>query len=321
MLVATHGGMNPNDETTRRQARRIASFMFATGVENSIPTINQGRTRVDELEKCRHYDRWEDDFDCVDELGVRFLRYGPPLHRTWLDRGRYDWSFADATFASLKRRGIIPIVDLCHFGVPDWIGSFQNDDFPELFAVYAEAFAQRYPWVQLYTPVNEMFICAMFSARYGWWNEQATDDRSFVRALHNIVKANVLAMHAIARVRSDAIFIQSESSERFHPFSLDALKHSEFLNRLRMVTLDLNYGVLVDSAMYEFLLDNGMTRAQYHFFLDCTLREQCIMGNDYYVTNEHRVNDDGTTQASGEVQGGTRRSHRRVPATRAISSP
>jgi hypothetical protein len=29
---------------------------------------------------------------------------------------------------------VSPIVDLCHFGVPDWIGSFQNPDFPRLFA-------------------------------------------------------------------------------------------------------------------------------------------------------------------------------------------
>ncbi len=42
-------------------------------------------------------------------------------------------------------------MDLCHFGVPDWIGNFQNSDFPELFAVYAKEFAQRFPWVQLYT--------------------------------------------------------------------------------------------------------------------------------------------------------------------------
>ena len=29
------------------------------------------------------------------------------------------------------------IVDLCHFGVPDWIGNFQNSDWPKLFAEYA----------------------------------------------------------------------------------------------------------------------------------------------------------------------------------------
>lgn len=35
------------------------SFMFATGVENSYPTIHNGRERVDELEKCGHYQYWQ----------------------------------------------------------------------------------------------------------------------------------------------------------------------------------------------------------------------------------------------------------------------
>ena len=94
-------------------------FMFATGIENSYPTIGNGSHRVDEMAKCGHYDRWNDDFERVNELGIHFLRYGPPLHTTWLGEGRYDWGFADATFAELKRRNIVPIVDLCHFGVPD----------------------------------------------------------------------------------------------------------------------------------------------------------------------------------------------------------
>ncbi|MBV9240727.1 MAG: glycoside hydrolase family 1 protein, partial [Acidobacteria bacterium] len=29
----------------------------------------------------------------------------------------------------------------------------------------------------------------------------------------------------------------------------------------------------------------------------------CIMGNDYYITNEHRVSEDGTTTPSGEIFG------------------
>ena len=134
------------------------AFLFATGVENSNPTVRNGRLRVDEMEKCGHYRRWREDFDCVEQLGIRFLRYGPPLHRTHLGPGRYEWEFADETFADLFRRDITPIVDLCHFGVPDWIGNFQNRDFPELFADYAAAFAQRFRWVQLYTPVNELYI-------------------------------------------------------------------------------------------------------------------------------------------------------------------
>ncbi|MDQ3813654.1 MAG: family 1 glycosylhydrolase [Armatimonadota bacterium] len=280
-----------------------SAFMFATGIENSYPTVQNGRVRVDEMETCGHYDHWRTDFKLVQEMGICFLRYGPPLHRTWLGPGKYDWSFADATFQEIRQRDIIPIVDLCHFGVPDWIGNFQNPEFPSLFAAYARAFAQRFCWVQLYTPVNEMFICATFSAAYGWWNEQQSSDRAFVTALKHIVQANVLAMQAILEVRPDAIFIQSESSEYFHADSPHAIKPAEISNARRFLSLDLNYGRRVDSEMYEFLMDNGMTRQEYHFFLEKNLKQHCIMGNDYYVTNEHRVAPDGSTRASGEVFG------------------
>src|SRR2546421_4609499 len=279
------------------------TFMFATGIENSSPTIQHGRVRVDEMELCGHYQHWRDDFDKVEELGIHFLRYGIPLYRTFLGPGKYDWSCTDETFRDLCRRDITPIVDLCHFGVPDWIGNFQNSDFAVFFPQYAGAFARRYPWVQLYTPVNEMYICATFSARLGWWNEQLRTETAFVTALKHIVKANVLAMHAILAVRADAIFIQSESSEYFHAENPPAIKPAEVKNAERFLSLDLNYGRRIGSEMYEFLLDHGMTREEYHFFLEHDLKHQCIMGNDYYVPNEHRVNEQAEIYPAGEVFG------------------
>ncbi|WP_194714870.1 family 1 glycosylhydrolase [Noviherbaspirillum soli] len=281
----------------------MSGFIFSTGIENSIPTIDGGRLRMDELDKCGHYQHWETDFRLVRELGIGFLRYGPPLHRTFLGPDRYDWEFADLAFARLRKLGIVPIVDLCHFGVPDWIGNFQNPDFPAHFSQYAAAFAQRYPWVQLYTPVNEMYICALFSGLYGWWNEQLTTDRGFVTALKHVVKANLLAMRAILATRPDAIFIQSESSEYFHAENPKAIGPAELMNDRRFLSLDLNYGRRVDSEMYEYLMDNGMTREEYHFFLDNHLKHHCIMGNDYYITNEHRVDASGVCCASGEIFG------------------
>ncbi len=150
--------------------------------------------------------------------------------------------------------------------------------------------------MQLYTPVNEMYICSVFSARYGWWNEQTADDKSWVTALKHIVKANILAMHAILDVRGDAIFIQSESSEHFHPDNPKAIKHADRYNSERFLSLDLNYRRKVDSSMYEFLIDNGMTREEYHFFLEHNLKAPLHHGQRYYVTNEHRVRDDGITR-------------------------
>ena len=87
-----------------RQPTRVTLFLFATGIENSYPTIQNGRIRRDEMEECGHYDQWQRDFELLGDLNIRFLRYGPPLHKTFLGQGRYDWEFTDLTFAWLKER-------------------------------------------------------------------------------------------------------------------------------------------------------------------------------------------------------------------------
>jgi beta-glucosidase/6-phospho-beta-glucosidase/beta-galactosidase len=280
--------------------------MFATGIENSYPTIilkDGTRKRVDEMEKCGHYKNWQKDFQLVKDLGIEFLRYGPPYYTVNPAAGKYDWEFTDQTFKKLKELDITPIVDLCHFGVPDWIDNFQNPDFPGYFCEYVKAFVNRFPYLQFYTPINEIFITATFSAQYGWWNECLSSDRTFVTALKNICKANVLAMHEILKVQPNATFIQSESSEYYHPMNPDAQKHANFLNEKRFLSLDLTYGYPITANMYEYLLDNGMTRDEYHWFEHNQVAARCIMGNDYYETNEHLVRPDGSTEPSGEIFG------------------
>ncbi|MDF2191216.1 family 1 glycosylhydrolase [Paraflavitalea sp. CAU 1676] len=281
-------------------------FMFTTGIENSYPTIllpNGETKRVDEMEKTSHYQHWELDFQRVNEMGIEFLRYGPPYFATHIGPGRYDWNFTDITFQRLNELNITPIVDLCHFGVPDWMGNFQNPEFPYWFAEYAGAFARRFPALQLYTPINEIFITALFSAQFGWWNERLRTDATFVNALKLICKANVMAMQAILKVQPLATFIQSESAECFHAADPAAVVHARFLNQKRFLSFDLTYGYPLNVGMYEYLLENGMTKQEYRWFVHNQVKARCVMGNDYYVTNEHLVHADGSTQASGEIFG------------------
>ena len=244
-------------------------FLFSTGIENSYPTIrllDGGTARVDEMGKCGHYQRWREDFQLVQDLGIEYLRYGPPYYRTHLGPGSYDWSFADETFNELRKLNINPIVDLCHFGVPDWVGNFQNWEWPALFAEYARAFAARFPWVRFYTPVNEIYICATFSARWGLWNERLSSDRAFVTALNNLCRATLLAERAILEIRPDARFVQSESSEYFHSEEPAAQEKADLFNEKRFLSLDLCYGKDVSARMYQYLTDNGMSREDYAWF-------------------------------------------------------
>ncbi len=280
--------------------------MFATGIENSYPTImlpNGKIKRVDELEKARHYDLWREDFRLVKESGIRVLRYGPPYYAVHQAPGVYDWSFTDVTFGALKEMGITPIVDLCHFGVPDWIGSFQNPDFPVYFAQYARAFAKRFPYLRHYTPINEMFIAAMFSAQYGWWNERLTSERSFVTALKNLSKANLMAMQAILEVQPKAIFIQAESCEYFHAEDPSCQEKADFLNHKRFLAMDLTTGYPMEQSVINYLMDNGLTKEEYTWFRNNTCKGKLVLGTDYYVTNEHMVHPNDLTSASGDLFG------------------
>ena len=139
----------------------------------------------------------------------------PCTGRFW-GRARYDWEFADLAMAEMQRLGITPILDLMHFGVPDWLGNFQNPELPRHFADYAGAVADRYPWVRYYTPVNEIYVTARASAKDGLWNEQLKTDRGFVTALKHTAAASILATHAIARRCPNAVIVQSESAEYTH---------------------------------------------------------------------------------------------------------
>lgn len=279
-------------------------FMFATGIENSNPTIDHGKTRRDQMAECGHYDHWRTDFQLVHDLGIRTLRYGIPLHVTWLGPDKYDWEFADQAFAELRRLGIQPITDLCHFGVPDWIGNFQNPDFPAQFERYAIAFAKRYPWLRMFTPVNEIYVCARSSGLFGWWNEQGTTTLTFVTALKHLAKANVLAMHAIARLCPEATFIQSESAEYFHPSVPEVADIVASRNVNRFLSLDFTYGRPLAPEQRMFVLDNGMTVEETKWFEEHpAVCAQCILGTDYYKTNEHVILPDGSRESAKERLG------------------
>ncbi len=114
--------------------------------------------------------------------------------------------------------------------------------------------------MRFYTPVNEILVCAKFSALYGWWNEQERSDPAFVTAVKHLTKATLLAMREILKVQPRAIFIQSESSE--YTRTVCHCEHTEervsCQNQVRFIPLDLLYCHEVRADIHAWLMDNGM---------------------------------------------------------------
>jgi beta-glucosidase/6-phospho-beta-glucosidase/beta-galactosidase len=280
-------------------------FIFATGIECSYPTIENGRWRRDEMASTRHYRRWSEDFERARQVGVSHIRYGPPLHLVFTGLGHYDWSIVDEPMAELCEFGPEPIVDLCHFGVPDWLGNLQNPELASALGEYAGAFARRYPAVRFYTPVNEIYVCARMSALDGVWNEQERSEGAFVRAVVNLAKASIAMTDSILQARPDAVFINSESSE-FHQACCpdeDIRSIAEFENERRFLPLDLIYANPVSKRMRAYLADHGLGDGDYRRFMEREVPRRTALGLDYYEWNERLITSNRQPEALGELFG------------------
>lgn len=112
-----------------------------------------------------------------------------------------------------------------------------------------------------------------------------------------------MAMDAIRDEIPDAVFVQSESCEYAHPAHPSAVIITEFENERRFLPLDLIYGHDLSPLMYQYLRIHGMETDEYDFLLEHANTTNCILGTDYYVTNEHLIQPDGSSGPAGDVLG------------------
>ena len=292
------------DSSGEKRRKPDGAFIFATGIECSYPTIEHGNWRRDEMAAMRHYQYWQVDFELARKIGVSHLRYGPPLHLIYAGPGVFRWELIDEAMADLEAHGPEPIVDLCHFGVPAWLGDFQNPDIAAALTEYAAEFARRYSWVRFYTPVNEMYVSARMSALDGVWNEQLQDEAAFITAAFNLAAASVGMSDAILRARPDAVFINSESSEFYQPCcpDPDIQDRAELENERRFLPLDLLYAHEVSGRMLKCINEFGRSE-EYRRFLAREVPRRTILGVDYYEWNEKLIDQQGRKRALGELFG------------------
>jgi hypothetical protein len=193
-------------------------WVWASGEEASDPLVHHPgpdgelrTTRVDELGRCGHYDRMEQDCADVAAAGATVLRYGMPWQRTEVEPGVYDWSLWDRALAAAEAAGLEVVVDLCHFGLPDHLcapgsdhAGFTDPAWVDAFLRYVEAFLARYPAPRWFTPVNEPTTTAFCSALWGAWNDGRSSVEDYGRALVLCELADALAAQAILADRPSA---------------------------------------------------------------------------------------------------------------------
>jgi dTDP-4-dehydrorhamnose reductase len=233
------------------------------------------------------------DLERFASLGIRAIRYPVLWERTAPDGlDKADWSWSDERLDGLRNLGITPIVGLVHHGSGPRHTSLVDPVFPTQLAEYASAVAERYPWVEYYTPVNEPVTTARFSGLYGVWYPHGRDDRTFVQALLNQCRAVVLSMQAIRKVNPDAKLIQTDDLGKTYS-TPEVSELAAHYNERRWLGWDLLCGkVDHDHKLWDYLVSTGIDEADLLWFRDNPCPPD-ILGVNYYITSErwldHRV--------------------------------
>lgn len=295
----------------------LPSLELWGGIECTVNRV--GDQCFDQIVRSGHESRIE-DLERFAELGIRALRYPVLWERTAPDGiERADWSWADERLAYLRDREIRPIVGLVHHGSGPYSTHLLDPGFAAGLARFARAVAERYPWVEDYTPINEPLTTARFSGLYGHWHPHGRSDREFLRALLTECHATRLAMKAIREVNPAARLIQTEDLGQISSTPLLSYQ-ADFENERRWLTFDLLTG-RVDTAhpIWSYLQYHGLTEADIAPFQE----DPCppdVMGFNYYLTSE-RFLDERVERYHPTTHGGNgREAYADVEAVRVLAS-
>lgn len=273
------------------------------GIECTVNRV--GDVYFDQIRRAGHKER-PSDLQRIADLGIRKLRY-PVLWEHICPRGDLataDWSWHDKRLGLLQSLNVDPIAGLLHHGSGPRNTDLLDAGLAAGLQSFAKACAERYPWVQDYTPVNEPLTTARFSALYGFWYPHQRDTNLFFRALVNQCKAIALSMKAVRKVNARARLIQTEDFG-----TVRSTKHltyqADLDNQRRWLSLDLLCGhVDKTHPLYE-LMARSTSEAEVAFFRDSPCPPD-VIGVNYYVTSD-RFLDHRLSKYPAQLHGGNGR--------------
>ena len=261
-----------------------ADFRWMTGFEcSTFPQVG-----MDEIALTQHDRFWGSDLVRARDAGCQVVRYGIRWHVVNPRPHEWDWSSVDGPMELMRHLGIEPLVDLFHFGVPEWLGTgVLTSIFPDFQAELCGEFARRYPWVRWYTPTNEPYIMAQFGGETGAWYPYGQSAELFVTAMRNVARGLCEGWAEIVGERPDARMMVSDTCEYHHALDDGTAEHAAWMNERRFVMHDLYGGRLGDDhPMRPWLLEHGMSERDLWWFQEHPAPLD-VVGLDHYPHSEH----------------------------------
>lgn len=157
---------------------------------------------------CDHYNRWEEDLDLMQAMGLDAYRFSTSWARVIPDgRGTPNiegLDFYDRLVDGMLARGLKPMATLYHWELPSALadqGGWANPDISHWLAEFAQVIMSRIgDRVYSVAPINEPWCVAWLSHFLGLQAPGLRDIRAATHAMHHVLTAHgrsVQAMRAL----------------------------------------------------------------------------------------------------------------------------
>ena len=168
--------------------------------------------------------RWREDFDRAMEGGQNAHRLSIEWSRVEPNPAIWDDSALDHYRQMIKGaldRGLIPMVTLHHFTIPQWVsdrGGWYDPQIVHYFERYTrKVVATLHDLVGLWVTINEPNVYYVAGYLEGVWPPGKKDLRLIPQVIRHLVMAHAAAYHAIHEIRPDSLVGLAHNYRGFHP--------------------------------------------------------------------------------------------------------
>jgi len=207
---------------------------------------------------CRHYERFEQDFDMARSWGHNAHRFSIEWSRIEPSEGTWNMdalAHYREVIRALRERGLEPVVTLHHFTNPAWFtrrGGWLRRDSATLFTRYAEHTVRNLGAdVKYWLTINEPTVYVVQGYINGEWPPFLK--LAWIKAaivFRNLARAHIAAYRALHRNRPDTMVGFAHSASHNVPCN-PRLRSDRMVARLRHLILNRAFFHLIGACPYN----------------------------------------------------------------------
>ena len=196
-----------------------SAYQVEGGIENSDWSIDLPAGRA-----CDHYNRYEEDFDLIQELNQNAYRFSLEWSRIEPQKSCFNESEIEhyrKVLQSLRSRNIKTMVTLHHFTTPYWV-SWSDPSSVFYFSRFArEIFTEYRDLVDHWIVINEPLVYASQSYYRGVWPPQRKNLFSFLKVVNNQIAACKKIYRDFHQLKEDVQVGIAKNNVFFEPDSVN----------------------------------------------------------------------------------------------------